>query len=206
MAMDPGNATPTAADLVMAAQGADSEEIAAQADAWLAHRAPDAAARELLEFAARCSPVERLVAITAVQRIGAAAEPRWREALDVREVRPYAKIALAELTELAVLAARPGLAPEPDDVAWLVIDLLVAASQALEPKDLATQFGQAVPKGTEELMFGVMSRLPHPDAARVLTLIGKHHPDKKVAKQARRSAYQANSRLTSVRLFSRVAP
>jgi hypothetical protein len=196
MAKDPGNATPTAADLVMAAQGADSAEIAAQADAWLAHRAPDAAARELLEFAARCSPVERLVAITAVQRIGAEAEPRWREALDVREVRPYAKIALAELTELA---EPPGLAPEPDDVAWLVIDLLAAASQALEPKDLATQLGQAVPKGTEELMFGVMSRLPHPDAARVLTLIGKHHPDKGVAKQARRSAYKANNRLTSVR-------
>jgi hypothetical protein len=192
MAKDPGNATPTAADLVMAAQGADSAEIAAQADAWLAHRAPDAAARELLE----CSPVERLVAITAVQRIGAEAEPRWREALDVREVRPYAKIALAELTELA---EPPGLAPEPDDVAWLVIDLLAAASQALEPKDLATQLGQAVPKGTEELMFGVMSRLPHPDAARVLTLIGKHHPDKGVAKQARRSAYKANNRLTSVR-------
>jgi hypothetical protein len=200
MAKDPGNATSAAADLVMAAQGADSEEIAAQADAWLTHRAPDAAARELLEFAARCSPVERLVAITAVQRIGAAAEPRWREALDVREVRPYAKIALAELAEL------PGLAPEPDDVAWLVIDLLAAASQALEPKDLATQLGQAVPKGTEELMFGVMSRLPHPDAARVLTLIGKHHPDKGVAKQARRSAYKANNRLTSVRLFSRVVP
>jgi hypothetical protein len=202
MAKDPGNATPTAADLVMAAQGADSAEIAAQADAWLAHRAPDAAARELLEFAARCSPVERLVAITAVQRIGAAAEPRWREALDVREVRPYAKIALAELielAELAELAELPGLAPEPDDVAWLVIDLLAAASQALEPKDLATQLGQAVPKGTEELMFGVMSRLPHPDAARVLTLIGKHHPDKGVAKQARRSAYKANNRLTSVR-------
>jgi hypothetical protein len=33
----------------------------------------------------------------------------------------------------------------------------------------------------------------------VLTLIGKHHPDKKVAKQARRFAYKANSRLVSVR-------
>ena len=41
--------------------------------------------------------------------------------------------------------------------------------------------------------------LPHPDAADVLTLIGKHHPDKKVAKAARRFAYKASSRLKSAR-------
>ncbi len=78
-------------------------------------------------------------------------------------------------------------------------DLLAAAAEALEPEDLALQLGEAVPKGTEEMMFGVMSRLPHPDAAHVLTLIGQHHPDKKVAKAARRSAHQASSRLNSVR-------
>jgi hypothetical protein len=196
----PPPAEMTAADLVAAAEGADADEIAAEADAWLAQRAPDAAARELLEFAADGSSVERLVAITAVQRIGAAAEPRWRDALAERTVRPYAKIALTEIMadspDVAVLSA---LEPEPDDVAWLVTDLLAAASLALEPEELVVQLGEAVPKGTEEMMFGVMSRLPHPEVARVLTLIGKHHPDKKVAKQARRSAYKANSRLASVR-------
>ena len=196
----PPPAEMTAADLVAAAEGADADEIAAEADAWLAQRAPDAAARELLEFAADGSPVERLVAITAVQRIGAAAEPRWRDALAMRTVRPYAKIALTEIVagspDVAMLS---GLEPEPDDVAWLVTDLLAAASQALEPEDLMIQLGEAIPKGTEEMMFGVMSRLPHPDVSRVLTLIGKHHPDKKVAKEARRSAYKANSRLASVR-------
>jgi hypothetical protein len=84
----PPPAEMTAADLVAAAEGADEDEIAAETDAWLAQRAPDAAARELLEFAAQGSPVERLVAITAVQRIGAAAEPRWQDALTIRTVRP----------------------------------------------------------------------------------------------------------------------
>jgi len=45
----------------------------------------------------------------------------------------------------------------------------------------------------------VMARLPHPDVADVLTLIGQHHPDKKVAKAARRSAYRASSRKNSAR-------
>jgi hypothetical protein len=195
----PPPAEMTAADLVAAAEGADSDEIAAEADAWLAQRAPDAAARELLDFAAKGDPVERMVAISAAQRIGAAAVPSWRDALEVRAVRPYAKIAL---TEIAVgepgVATLPGTRPEADDVAWLVTDLLAAAAEALEPEDLAIQLGQAVPRGTEEMMFGVMSRLPHPHAARVLAMIGQHHPDKKVVKAARRAAHQASGRLNSV--------
>jgi len=39
-----------------------------------------------------------------------------------------------------------------------------------------------------------MARVPHPDAASVLTVIGRHHPDKKIAKAARKSAYRATSR------------
>ncbi len=40
----------------------------------------------------------------------------------------------------------------------------------------------------------MMARVPHPDAADVLTVIGKHHPDKKIAKLARKSAYKAATR------------
>jgi hypothetical protein len=196
----PPPAEMTAADLVAAAEGMDEEEIAAELDAWLARRAPDEAARELYELAAKGGPVERMVAITALNRLGAGAEPMWRDALNVRELRPYAKIALTELAggspEVAML---PGLEPEAEDVAWLLTDILAAASVALEPGELARQLGDSVPDGQEEMMFGVMARLPHPDVADVLTLIGQHHPDRKVAKAARRSAYRASSRLKSAR-------
>ena len=43
----------------------------------------------------------------------------------------------------------------------------------------------------EVAVFELMARVPHPDAAGVLTAIGKHHPDKKIAKLARKSAYKA---------------
>jgi hypothetical protein len=42
----------------------------------------------------------------------------------------------------------------------------------------------------ELAVFELMARAPHPDAADVLTVIGKHHPDKKIAKLARKSAYR----------------
>ena len=196
----PLSAEMTAADLVAAAEGMDEEEIAAETDAWLARRAPDVATRELYELAAKGGPVERMVAITAVNRLGADAEPMWRDALNVRQLRPYAKIALTEIGGGSpAVAMLPGLDLEAEDVAWLLTDVLAAASVALEPGELARQLGDSVPDGQEEMMFGVMARLPHPDVADVLTLIGQHHPDRKVAKAARRSAYRASSRKNSAR-------
>jgi hypothetical protein len=42
-----------------------------------------------------------------------------------------------------------------------------------------------------------MWRLDHPDVLEVLTLIGDHHPDKKIAKAARKAAFKATSRSTT---------
>jgi hypothetical protein len=190
----------TAADLLAMAEGAGEAELAAETAAWLELRAPDRAASELLAVAASGGPAERMVAVSVVKELGTAAEPAWRDSLGRPELRPYAKIALTEIAgnslEVAVL---PGLEPEADDVAWLLTDVLAAASVALEPEELTRQLGASAPGGQEEMMFGVMARLPHPDAADVLTLIGKHHPDKKVAKAARKSAYRASSLLKAVR-------
>ena len=63
-----------------------------------------------------------------------------------------------------------------------------------EPEALAKRLGDAIPAGQEPAMFESMARIPHRDAANVLTVIGKLHPDKKIAKLARKSAYKAASR------------
>lgn len=54
-----------------------------------------------------------------------------------------------------------------------------------------------VPRGREELLFEAMARLPHPEVTEVLTVLGKAHPDKKIAKLARKAAYKAASRQAS---------
>ncbi|MGD0242973.1 MAG: hypothetical protein ABSB59_22040 [Streptosporangiaceae bacterium] len=191
----PPPAEMTAADLAEVAEGGSEEEFAAESDAWLALREPDAAARELLDFAAAAAPAERMTVVTVVRRLGDAAEPRWRAALDVPALRPYAKMALTDIAD----AAQPGLEPEPGDMAWLLVDLLAAAPEEFEPGELAAELAETIPSGAGEVMFDAMSRLPHPDAAAVLTLIGEQHPDKKTAKAARRFAYKAASRLNSAR-------
>ncbi len=42
-------------------------------------------------------------------------------------------------------------------------------------------------------MFDAMWRLPHPEAWDALTMIGAEHPDKKIAKAARKAAFKARS-------------
>jgi hypothetical protein len=183
----------TAADLLAAAEGLDEEQFEAETAAWLQLRAPDVAAGELLAAAADGGPAERLLAVGTVQKMGAAAEPAWRDSLGRPELRPYAKIALTEIAggEPGVTVL-PGLEPEAADLAWVLTDTLAAMSD--DPDDLPQQIRDAIPAGQEQQAFEAISLSPHPDAASVLSLIGRHHPDKRIAKAARRSAFRAASR------------
>jgi hypothetical protein len=183
----------TAADLVWAAEGLDEEDAEAETAAWLAARAPDVAASELLAVAADGGAAARLLAVAAARKLGAAAEPTWRAWLGRIELRPYAKIALTEIAGGEPGVTMPaGMEPDAADVAWLLIDTL--AAMADPPDDLPQLVSDSIPAGTEQQAFAAMSVSPHPDAASVLSLIGKHHPDKRIAKAARTSAFRAGSR------------
>lgn len=197
----PPPAEMTAAELAGAAEGASEEEFAAEAAAWLALRDPGTAAGELLDVARDGGSRERMAAVAAVRGLGAAAEPGWQAALDVPALRPYAKMALTEIAG----GTRPELEPDSGDMAWLLVDLVAATGEAAEPGELAAELAGWMAPGTEEALFDAMSRLRHPDAAAVLTLIGEQHPDKKVAKAARRYAYKASSRAAASASATRVS-
>lgn len=183
----------TAADLVAAARDLDEEDMEAETAAWLERRSPEAAAAELLAVAANGGAAERIVAVGTAQKLGAAAEAAWRDSLARPELRPYAKIALTEIAggEPGVTAP-PGLEPDVSDVAWLLTDTLAALSDS--PDELPRRITEAIPPGQEQPMFEAISRSPHRDAAAVLLLIGRHHPDKRIAKAARGSAHRARTR------------
>jgi hypothetical protein len=194
----------TAADLIAMAAGAAEEEFQAETAAWLTHRTTESAARELLSVAAESDPASRVLAVAVVTELGAPAEPAWRDVLGQRELRGYAKAALATLAfgdgdPATAMSSELELAD--DDVAWVLTDALVTDGwddadddAEYEPAALAKRLGEAIPAGREPAAFEMMARVPHPDAASVLTVIGKYHPDKKIAKAARKSAYKAASR------------
>ena len=199
----------TAADLIAMAEGAAEEEFQAEAAAWLAHRTTESAARELLAVAAKSDPVSRVLAVAVVTELGAPAEPAWRDVLGQPELRGYAKATL--ITWAVGSDGDPAAMPSElelayDDLAWVLTDTLVADGwddvddeAEYEPAALAKRLGEAIPAGQEPAAFEMMARIPHPDAASVLTVIGRYHPDKKIAKAARKSAYKAATRQVAQR-------
>jgi hypothetical protein len=189
------------AELLAMAGGVTDTEFETEVDGWTAARGADVAARELLELAASADAGDRMLAVAAVTRIGAPAEAAWRDSLGVPQVRAYAKVALAQLAGVDPEGTGPvDLPPElemgPEDLAWVATDLLTLAidDEFPDPDYLAVSFREAVPAGREPLLFDGMARSAHPDAEEVLNHLGKHHPDKQIAKAARTAAHKAASR------------
>ena len=195
----------TADDLVLVCMHGSADDLDAELASWTQSRGEEQAARELLAFAAGGNAAIRTAAVTIVSRLGQAAEPAWREALDRAELRCYAKAQLAELAgfdpERAELPAE--LQPELADVAWLIADTFGPFSQFDLGKELFPfDFEELQRVGGFERpdeVFEAIARLDHPDAEAVLVMIGKHASDKTTAKAARRAAHKASTRRATPR-------
>ncbi|AKJ13928.1 hypothetical protein ABB07_28970 [Streptomyces incarnatus] len=166
-------------------------QAAAQAETeqWLARREPLAAARELLAAARGAdagAPLRRLRCQQALSLIGAEAEPALREVLDDPELGGLARVWLSERGAVGVPA------PSEELVFWLTVDT-VAAQLAAEGNSAELQ---ALVEGLAAQHSGFFSaawRVEHPATADVLEAMGRLHPDKKVAKEARKAAFKARS-------------
>jgi hypothetical protein len=183
-----------AADLVALADNVPEAEFEAEVGAWVTARGADKAARDLLAFAAFSGPQLRLVAINLTRRLGPGAQQAWRDAMQRPELRGYARIALSALAaDLPDNTVPLVLEPEPDDLTWVATDLLALAcgEDDPDPDEIAAQFAEAVPPGEEAWLIDQMSRSSHPDVVQVLTALGRYHPDRRVAKLARRAAREA---------------
>jgi hypothetical protein len=191
-----------AAELVALADAVSETEFDAELASWTARRGADQAARELLAFAAFGDPQSRLAAVNLVRRIGTDAHRAWRDAMQRPELRGYAWIALSTLAADLPEGTMPlVLDPDPDDLTWVATDLLALACGAddPDPQQIAEQFSEAVPRGEESRVFGLMSQNSHPDVARVLSVLGRHHPDRRVAKGAKRAARAAAKNRSAAR-------
>jgi hypothetical protein len=187
-------------DLVLVFMHGSDDDLEAELASWTGSRGEEQAARELLAFAADEGAATRTATVTIAARLGQAAEPAWREALDRAELRCYAKPQLAKLAGLdpedTDLPAE--LQSERADFAWLIADTFGPFShfdlgQGKFPFDFAElQRLNGLEKPDE--VFEAVARLDHPDAEAVLVMIGKHASDKTTAKAARRAAYKASTR------------
>ncbi|GGY01551.1 hypothetical protein GCM10010510_54580 [Streptomyces anandii JCM 4720] len=161
----------------------------AETEQWLARREPLAAARELLSAARGAdagAPLRRLRCQQALSLVGGEAEPALREVLDDPELGGLARVWLTERGHADVPA------PSQDMVFWLTIDT-VAAQLAAEGD---SEELHALVKGLADQHSGFFAaawRVDHPQTADVLEAMGRLHPDRGTAKEARKAAFKARS-------------
>ncbi|MFM9697339.1 hypothetical protein [Streptomyces europaeiscabiei] len=161
----------------------------AETEQWLARRESPVAARELLA-AARGSdpgaPLRRLRCQQALSLVGAVAEPALREVLDDPELGGLARVWLTEHGAADVPA------PSEAMVFWLTIDTVAAqlAAEGNSAELRALVEGLAAQHGS---FFAAVWRVDHPATPDVLEAMGRIHPDKRVAKEARKAAFKARS-------------
>ncbi|MET9292995.1 hypothetical protein [Streptomyces sp. NPDC003077] len=199
--LDAGVDAPALGDL--ADKGADTlldalpgypDDLArAEAEQWLAARPPLDAARDLLAAARGTDaggPLRRLACQQTLGLVGPAAEPALREVLDDSQLGGLARVWLAEQGATDV--------PEPSQemIFWLTVDTIAAQLGAAgEDGEGAAELRELVQGLVDQHngFFDAVWRTDHPATADVLEAMGRLHPDKKAAKEARKAAFKARS-------------
>ncbi|MEV6160644.1 hypothetical protein AB0L71_01695 [Streptomyces sp. NPDC052052] len=196
--LDAGVDAPAVGDLMD--KGADAllagiayyPEAAARGEVelWLARRAADGAATELLAAARgmdQQGPLRRLHCQQALALVGAEAEPAVRTVLDDSELGGLARVWLAEVGAADVPA------PTESMIFWLAIDTIAAQLEAEGELDELQGLVEGL-AGQHSGFFDEAWRVEHPATADVLEAMGRLHSDKKKAKEARKAAFRARSR------------
>ncbi|OEV13959.1 hypothetical protein AN219_28530 [Streptomyces nanshensis] len=180
------------AETLLSALTAYTEENAqAEIESWLAARTPLESARELLTASRGTdedAPSRRLACQQALSLIGTEAQPALREVLEDRQLGGLARVWLVEHGQQDV--------PQPDEemVFWLTVDTIAAQlATAGEAAEL-----QGLVQGLVDQHAGFFDKawkVDHPATGDVLEAMGRVHPDKQTAKDARKAAFKARSRL-----------
>ncbi|MDA0636603.1 hypothetical protein OUY22_24580 [Nonomuraea sp. MCN248] len=183
----PAIETMSAHELLVLSAELPEEEADAELAAWMRLREPVTAAQELLEAAAQdeADALIRVQAASVVGALGAAAVPAWQAALEQPSLRPYAA------THLSQLEVEGAPQPTQDDTYWLILDMWTI-SAGLGRTEFVGSLRDIDPEMLNELL-EVIWKIPHAHVEELLDRISQVHPDKQVAKAARRALFKARS-------------
>ncbi|RSN07628.1 hypothetical protein DMB42_23660 [Nonomuraea sp. WAC 01424] len=163
------------------------DEADAEFAAWMRLREPEKAAEELLDAAAEdeSDALIRVQAASVVGTLGEAAVPAWQAALKQPSLRPYAA------THLSQLGVEGAPEPTQDDTHWLILDMWTI-SAGLGRSEFVSSLQDIGPDMVNGLL-EVIWKIPHAHVEELLDLISQVHPDKQIAKAARRALFKARS-------------
>ena len=174
-----------AVGLLMTLASCDAEDGESKINEWLTGRTDEEAAAELIAAAAEGSPGLRGAAFAVLDRIGKAAAPDVRAALDEPLLRAHAAVWLHEHGEEAELG--------PADRTWLLVDLGAGLLEEADPRDVVAELlPEVAPEAQADIVAGLW-QVSHPGVIDLLTTLSEYHPDPGVARAARKAAFKARS-------------
>ncbi|MFB9247324.1 hypothetical protein ACFFWE_03725 [Sphaerisporangium melleum] len=182
----------SALDLLSLSADLPEEEADAEFAAWMKLREPATAAEELLEAASEdeADALIRVQAASLVGSLGPVAVPAWREALGEPSLRPYAA------THLAQLGVDDVPEPTQSDTHWLILDMWTIAAGLGRP-EFVSSLHDIGPAPVLSSLLEIIWKVPHPHVEELLEAIGEAHPDRQVAKAAKRALFKARSKAST---------
>jgi len=208
--------TPAEKELAAAARSCPPLTLARALADWFGDSGVDAesgwhSARAQLDAAVALGLVSGEATTTTGVRIAAGitgdTEAAWMSAMSLPSIRPYA---VAELNRRAGRDPRrdplPGIGPLECDAVVLASEAIISDYSLDGPGGLADSVRHAAGADPEAVLFEQMWRSRHRIAEQALAVIGKEHPDKKVAKAARTASAKAASARQRSNQLSRTDP
>ncbi len=178
--------TSGAAGLLTGLSGYDAEDGEREVASWLAQRTPQRAASELLRAASTSGPGARGAAFAIIDRLGEQVIPLVRSAMANPVLRPHAAIWLREQGMQAELS--------PAEKAWLLVDLGAGLLEEADPRAVAGELLPELPAAGQAELVRDLWQVSHPSLIGLLTTLTEHHPDRGVARAARKAVFKARSR------------
>jgi hypothetical protein len=148
---------------------------------WIEAR-PGSAVEELAQ-AARSGPLPML-ALHALGLVAPEAEAEVRAMLDVPKLRPLAHLWLIE-HELEDFGSLP-----VEVMQAVLLEAIAAQVDADSPVAAVARFQSLGPEREQLTFIEGLLRVDHPRTAEILSIIGRYHPSKVVAKAARKMAFK----------------
>jgi hypothetical protein len=165
-----------AATLLRVLRSYSDEERAEEVAVWLEGRDPGQAARQIADILPEVSPLSRAVGLTVLlEQLG---RPGREVAEELRETPRIGALILAREEDTEIQ-------PTPEDVAWVYVDMTVAAMEIGGPPEGILALSGNL--NAQELlgMLDMMGYSDHPCTEPVLRFLIEHHPERQAVSAAR---------------------
>jgi hypothetical protein len=176
-----------AAEMVTAIAGYDRDDGDAELAGWVERRGQADAAAEFAVVLKTGTSVQRMAGLDVLGSLGPAGRDAARSLVGEPGVGALAAMWLASIGE------DPEVDVSAEDALWVLVDMCAAMLDTMPPGEAVQDVAEGAAHADFAGQIAELWRVDHPRTLDVLTAVADHHPDRAVAKTARKAIFRARS-------------